>query len=291
MGNVQVSSQAMRELFSRDIPVSWMSFGGWFVGMSCGIGHGNIDLRRAQFRKADDLNICLDLSKRFVRNKVLNCRTLLRRNHDEVPKTVLDELATIGDSVNKAKDLASLLGMEGNAARIYFNAFPGMLRPEESEAMDFDFSKRTRRPPKDPVNALLSFAYSLLAKDIAVAVRLVGLDPFLGYYHQPRFGRPALALDLMEEFRPIIGDSVVISVVNKALITAKDFDRSSFGVALKPDARKRFLQAYEKRMQEEITHPVFKYKISYRRVLGVQVRLFARYLLGELNNYPEFRTR
>jgi CRISPR-associated protein Cas1 len=245
MGNVQISSQAMRELLGREIPVCWMSFGGRFAGVSDGLGHGNIDLRRAQFRKADDPNVCLALSRRFVRNKIANCRTMLRRNHDALPTRALEELSAITSAVDEAGDFQILLGMEGNAARIYFEAFPGMLRPAAGENLDFDFSKRTRRPPKDPVNALMSFAYSLLAKDLTVVIRLVGLDPFLGYYHKPRFGRPTLALDLMEEFRPIVVDSTVITVVNKGVVSAKDFTRSSLGVALKPEARKRFLHAYE----------------------------------------------
>jgi CRISPR-associated protein Cas1 len=141
------------------------------------------------------------------------------------------------------------------------------------------------------VNALLSFAYSLLAKDLAVTARAVGLDPFLGFFHQPRHGRPALALDLMEEFRPIIADSVVLSAINTGVVAGTDFIRSSLGVAMKPEARKRFMRVYERRLEEEVTHPVFGYRISYRRILEVQCRLLSRHLLGEIANYPEFRTR
>jgi CRISPR-associated protein Cas1 len=166
-----------------------------------------------------------------------------------------------------------------------------MLQPPGPERLAFDFAKRTRRPPRDPVNALLSFAYSLLAKDLAITARATGLDPFLGFYHQPRFGRPALALDLMEEFRPLVADSVVLSVINTGVVGVQDFLHSSLGVSLTPEARKRVLRAYERRLDEEVTHPVFGYRISYRRVLEVQCRLLGRHLLGELPEYPEFRTR
>ena len=131
----------------------------------------------------------------------------------------------------------------------------------------------------------------MLAKDLTVTTLAVGLDPFLGFYHQPRYGRPALALDLMEEFRPIIADSVVLGVVNNGIVSPDDFIRRGPAVALKPDARKKFLQAYEKRMDTLITHPVFGYRISYRRILDVQARLLGRVLSGELAEYPAFRTR
>jgi CRISPR-associated protein Cas1 len=289
-GNVQVSSQAIRELCGRGIPLCWMSYGGWLSGLTEGLGHNNVELRRAQFRTAEDPSRCLRLAKRIVRNKIANCRTLLRRNHPDAPRSLLHELSSQTDAVEEAVTLAELLGVEGNSARLYFQAFPALLHPP-AEGMVFDFSTRSRRPPKDPVNALLSLAYSMLAKDVTIAARTVGLDPFFGFYHQPRHGRPALSLDLMEEFRPIVADSVVLTAVNTGVITGEDFIRSGLGVALKPEGRRRFLQAYERRMDEEITHPVFGYRISYRRTLEVQCRLLARHLTGELAEFPEFRTR
>jgi CRISPR-associated protein Cas1 len=291
MGNVQVSSQAIRELCGRGIPICWMSYGGWLSGFTDGLGHNNVEIRRAQFRASEDPAASLRLARRFVRNKIANCRTLLRRNHPEAPEATLREMNALADATEEATRIPELLGVEGNAARLYFQAFPALLRPSADERLTFDFAVRTRRPPKDPVNALLSFAYSLLAKDVAVTARAVGLDPFLGFYHQPRHGRPALALDLMEEFRPIIADSVVLNAINTGLLASTDFVRSSLGVALKTDGRRRFMQAYERRLEEEVTHPVFGYRISYRRVLEVQCRLLARHLLGEIASYPEFRTR
>jgi CRISPR-associated protein Cas1 len=291
MGNVQVSSQAIRELCGRGIPICWMSYGGWLSGFTDGLGHNNVEIRRAQFRASEDPAASLRLARRFVRNKIANCRTLLRRNHPEAPEATLREMNALADATEDATGIPGLLGVEGNAARLYFQAFPALLRPSADERLTFDFAVRTRRPPKDPVNALLSFAYSLLAKDMAVTARAVGLDPFLGFYHQPRHGRPALALDLMEEFRPIIADSVVLNAINTGVVASTDFVRSSLGVALKTEGRRRFMQAYERRLEEEVTHPVFGYRISYRRVLEVQCRLLARHLLGEIASYPEFRTR
>jgi len=203
----------------------------------------------------------------------------------------LREMKALAEATESAPGLPELLGVEGNAARLYFEAFPSLLRASGGGELGFDFTTRSRRPPKDPVNALLSFAYSLLAKDLAVSARAVGLDPFMGFFHQPRHGRPALALDLMEEFRPIIADSVVLSAINTGVVTSADFVRSSLGVAMKPEGRKRFMRAYERRLDEEVTHPVFLYRISYRRILEVQCRLLARHLTGEIASYPEFRTR
>ncbi len=291
LGNVQVSAQAIRELCGRGIPVCWMSFGGWLSGFTDGLGHNSVEIRRAQFRAAEDPAAALRLARRFVRNKIANCRTLLRRNHPDAPEATLRDMGTLSEATEDASGPAELLGIEGNAARLYFEAFPALIRATGGAELAFDFTTRTRRPPKDPVNAVLSFAYALLAKDVTVTARAVGLDPFLGFYHQPRHGRPALALDLMEEFRPIIADSVVLSAINTGVVTGADFVRSSLGVAMKPEGRKRFMRAYERRMEEEVTHPVFGYRISYRRILEVQCRLLARHLLGEIPSYPEFRTR
>ncbi len=160
-----------------------------------------------------------------------------------------------------------------------------------ADRMLFQFDGRNRRPPKDPVNALLSLGYALLSKDLTIIVTGVGFDPYLGFYHQPRYGRPALALDLMEEFRPLIVDSVVLSAINTGAVRPDDFLRRGGAVSLTPAGRSKFIRAYERRMDEEITHPVFDYRISYRRTLEVQARLLARYLGGEISEYPPFATR
>ena len=189
--------------------------------------------------------------------------------------------------------MGELLGIEGNAARIYFANFVGLLKGSDDEQTPFklEFSRRNRRPPTDPVNALLSFAYSLLAKDLTIICHSVGFDPFIGFYHQPRFGRPALALDLMEGFRPLIADSVVINAINTGMVTQKDFIQVGPAVALTPKGRKGFLRAYEQRMDTLVTHPLFGYRVNYRRILEIQTRLLGRLVTGEVHRYEGFETR
>lgn len=180
----------------------------------------------------------------------------------------------------------------GAAAAQYFGNFSGLLKqPDKEGEFSFDFNTRNRRPPTDPVNALLSYAYSLLARTWTVTLSAVGFDPYRGFYHQPRYGRPALALDLMESFRPLIADSCVIQAINNGEVRPSDFVSVAGSVNLTNDGRKRFIAAFERRMSQEITHPVFGYKVSYRRLLEIQARLLGRFLLGEINDYPEFKTR
>ena len=286
MGRVQISTQAVQELCTRGIPVLYLSHGGWFYGMTSGMTHKNVELRRCQFRAAESEQVSLRIAQSFVETKIRNCRTMLRRNVDELDVGILDQLRRLAESAREVTSAASLLGVEGTAARVYYESFARTLRPAEDEKLTFDFDGRNRRPPRDPVNALLSLAYSLLAKDLTVAAVAVGFDPYLGFYHRPRYGRPALALDLMEEFRPIIADSAVITVVNTKVIGAGDFVRRGVAVALTDKARARFIDAYERRMGELVTHPVFGYRISYRRVLEVQTRLLARFLGGEVVDIP-----
>ena len=164
-------------------------------------------------------------------------------------------------------------------------------RDSRQRAFNFNFNHRNRRPPTDPVNAMLSLAYSLLAKDCTLAVLAVGFDPYLGFYHQPRFGRPALGLDLMEEFRPLIAESTVLSCINNRVVTEKDFVRAGEAVNLSAPGRKRFFQTYEQRMSSLITHPLFEYKVSYRRALELQARLLAKTLTAEIPEYVPLMTR
>ncbi len=301
-GNVQVTTQAMREMCTRNIPLTLFSTGGWFYGHMEGMAHKNVELRKAQHLTAADPARCLAFARAIVAGKIENCRTLLMRNHADAPETATRELRRLAGAADKATEIASLLGIEGMAAKTYFALFDGMLKPQNGKRSEsqagmpapqwaFNFNGRNRRPPLDPINAMLSYAYSLLAKDLAVTALAVGFDPFVGFYHQPRYGRPALALDLMEEFRPIIADSVVLWVVNNGIVAPGDFIRRGPAVALKPDARRKFIQAYERRLDALVTHPVFGYRISYRRVLEVQTRLVGRVLAGELAAYPAFRTR
>ncbi len=294
-GNVQVTTQALRDMIFNNIPISFFSLGGWFYGMAHGMSHKNVRLRQCQFASAQDPVIALKLARSFVHAKIRNSRTLLMRNHTELPKEISTRLKRLATESLDIDSVDSLLGVEGAAAQTYFSAFNGMIkqRPANNDepAFTFDFNGRNRRPPVDPVNAMLSYAYALLAKDLTVTAFLVGMDPFMGFFHKPRFGRPALALDLMEEFRPIIADSVVISVINNKIISARDFVRRGRSVALTDKARKKFIQAYENRMDTLVSHPVFGYQISYRRTLEVQTRLVARIVTGEIQDYPAFTVR
>ena len=197
-GNVQLSSQLMRAAFSRQIPVCWFSYGGWFQGVAHGLPSKHVELRRRQVGIAAQAG--LPVARRLVEGKIRNCRTFLRRNAREDTGPVLPQLKRLADQAASAESVESLLGFEGAAARLYFGRFAGMLKNDDLGT--FDVNGRNRRPPRDPVNCLLSYAYSLLAKDLTATVIGVGFDPYLGFYHRPRFGRPALALDLAEEFRP-----------------------------------------------------------------------------------------
>jgi CRISPR-associated protein Cas1 len=290
-GKVHVTTGVLQELCSQGVGVSFFSTGGWHYGTLAPHSAVNVHTRIAQFRLASDPGTSLPLARAFVSAKILNCRTLLRRNAREKPNRALDQLKRLANEAHRAGSIESLLGVEGSAARTYFQAFPAMLK--EAAAVDggFDFEGRSRRPPRDPVNALLSFAYSLLVRECHGALAKVGFDPSVGFLHQVRPGRPALALDLMEEFRPLVADSTVLSLLNTAAIQACDFVRAAGGVALSEAARRSFLSAFERRMAQEVTHPVFEYRLSYRRVLEVQARLLARVVVGELPGYPSFHTR
>jgi CRISPR-associated endonuclease Cas1/CRISPR-associated protein Cas4 len=290
-GGVQVSTQVIHELCRRNIPICYLSKGGWFYGVTNGIAHKNVEIRKRQFERAADPEHCLGLSKRFVHAKIANCRTILRRNHTNPPKDVLRDLKYDMDKIRSADSLGALLGIEGTAAQRYFSVFSGLLKTEPATTPEFNFKIRNRRPPRDPVNSLLSFAYAILTREWTVILQTVGFDPYLGFYHQTKYGKPALALDLMEEFRPLIADSVVITAINNGEVRKKDFVGRFGAVSLTPEGRKRFLQAYERRMGQEITHPVFGYRVSYRRILEIQARLLGRYLLDEIPMYPSFTTR
>jgi CRISPR-associated protein Cas1 len=294
MGNVQVTTQAVQALCEAEIPICYFSMGGWFYGITTGLNTRNVFLRRNQFRLAEQESFARTIARRLVAGKIRNQRTLLQRNHVEPNRLALLQMKDMADRAEGAGSLEELLGIEGNAARIYFGEFVGMMKPDEeagTSPLPFDMDGRNRRPPRDPVNAMLSLGYSLLAKDLTVACYAVGFDPYVGFYHQPRFGRPALALDLMEPFRALIVDSAVLTAVNTGMVTARDFVRAGGAVALTAGGRKGFFRAYEMRMDSLVTHPLFDYRVSYRRMLEIQARLLARVLEGEIGEYPVFTTR
>lgn len=285
-GPVQVSTQALHELLDRDISVCYFTSGGWFRGLAQGMAHKNIELRIRQHAVAADPAQALPLARAFVAGKIRGGRTLLRRNMAE-GSDVLDQLAQAARDAERAESVASLMGIEGMAAKRYFGCYAMLLKDERG----ISFDGRNRRPPTDPVNATLSFLYSLLARELTAATLGCGLDPYLGFLHQPRYGRPALALDLAEEFRSLLADSTALSLFNTGELTADDFVARAGAVALRPPGRKAVLNAWERRLLSEVIHPVFGYSVSYRRVLMVQARLLGRVLLGELPDYPAFKTR
>jgi CRISPR-associated protein Cas1 len=289
-GGVQITTAALQELCAREIGVSLFSYGGWHYGHVAAFSGKNVLLRIAQFELAARPDGRVRLAREFIAGKILNCRTLLRRN-GEPGREVLIRLKELADEAQATEAEERLLGLEGTAARIYFEEFGRLLKPRSGARAAFDFRLRNRRPARDPVNAMLSFAYALLVKDARIALCAAGFDPMVGLLHRPRPGRPALALDLMEEFRPLIADSVVLTVVNNDVVSEDDFVRAAAGVALSEAGRQAFLKAYERRMAQEVTHPIFNYTVSYRQVLEVQARLLSRVVQGELETYPSFRTR
>jgi CRISPR-associated protein Cas1 len=298
-GNIQITTQAVQTLCERDVPIAYFSMGGWFYGITRGLGERNVALRRDQFRLADDPAFCLKVARALVAGKIRNQRTLLQRNHVEPPQSAIGQMKWAVEQAERAGSLDELLGVEGNAARLYFAHFAGMVKTNDEPwsadcdkpLLSFDFTTRNRRPPRDPVNALLSLAYSVLAKDLAIVCHAIGFDPFIGYYHQPRYGRAPLALDLMEPFRPLIADSAVLSAINTRMIQPEDFVKAGDAVSLTVAGRKAFFRAYEQRMDTLVTHPLFGYRVSYRRMLEVQARLLGRLVTGELKTYPVFTTR
>jgi CRISP-associated protein Cas1 len=299
-GNVSITTPALSALLEREIPVTFHSHGGWFRGVAHGVGHRNVEVRTAQYRMSFDEASCLRFSKELVAAKITNQRTILRRNWRGEPDSrqyVLNHLAAARKSTDAASALTVLLGIEGDAAATYFRAFASLIRPPDDKQdqgngfAPFRFDARNRRPPTDPVNAMLSLAYAMLTRHLTISLTSVGLDPYRGFYHAPRYGRPALALDIMEPFRSIIADSVVLSAINTGEVGPNDFVVAATGTAMTQGGRRRFVEAFERRLSQETTHPVFGYQVSMRRMLVVQARLLSRFLLGELSNYPHYLPR
>src|SRR5712671_3305026 len=294
-GPISLTTPAMAALMREEIPVTYASSGGWVLGHTVSTGHRNVAIRIAQSRAAFDERRALAFARTLVAAKIRNSRVFLRRNFkvgDEAERDdAIEALARLADRAPHAATEAELLGLEGEAAARYFRLFNTMFGAAAQEFPEFSFEKRTRRPPADPINAMLSFGYAMLTRTWLTVLSAVGFDPYLGFYHHPRFGRPALALDMMEPFRPILADSTVIQVVNNGEVKPEDFLSAGPAVNLKPHARRAFIAAYERRLDQEVTHPVFGYRVSMRRLLEVQARLFARHLSGEIAEYPHYIVR
>ena len=287
-GAVQITAQAAQTCLEENVDVGYFSAAGRFLGALRGLPASGVDARVKQYEAFQNDYWRIKLAAECVRAKIRNQRVMLMRN-GEPGKAVLERLAHAADNASFASSIEQIRGIEGGAAASYFAAFGSMLKSDD--AIRFDFKRRTRRPPQDAVNAMLSLGYSILVKEIAGVCHLVGLDPFFGFFHQPRFGRPALALDLMEEFRPLIADSVTISLINRGEVDGSDFIFSTRGVSLNDRGRRRFWEAWFRRLDTEVKHPQFNYRMSYRRMLEVQTRQLWRFVRGEAIRYHGFTTR
>ncbi len=295
-GPVSASPELMAACMERGIGLSFLDANGRFLARVEGPCSGNVLLRRRQYRLADDPRAAAHLARWFVIGKVSNARTLLvrsAREREEPPETLLDTAQRMAERLVDLgrSDLAvdSVRGHEGEAAASYFAAFDAMIRPA---AADFRFSSRSRRPPRDPVNALLSFVYALLRHDCTSALAAVGLDPGVGYLHADRPGRPSLALDLMEEFRPALADRLVLALINRGQVAAKGFVLDATGgVSMDDETRRIVLVAYQERKQAAITHPTTGEATTFALIPHVQARLLARAIRGDLDHYPPFLVR
>lgn len=293
-GAVSMSPFLMYHCAENDVSVSFLSEYGKFLARIQGPVSGNVLLRREQYRRADDPVASAEIVRSFLIGKLSNVRTVLRRaRRDHADKTDFQTLEKSESRITqylqrleRVRPVDELRGIEGEAAASYFNAFPQLITVNDSA---FAFTGRNRRPPLDPVNALLSFIYTLLVHDCRSALEGVGLDPCVGYLHCDRPGRPSLALDLMEEFRSFLAERLVLSLINLKQIQAKDFNDSAGGaVTMTDDARKEVLTAWQKRKQEEITHPYLGEKCKVGLLPHLQAQLLARHLRGDLDAYPPF---
>ncbi|WP_028708763.1 CRISPR-associated endonuclease Cas4/Cas1 [Propionicicella superfundia] len=287
-GHVQVTTEALWKLWEAGANVMWFSYGGWLNGWAQGKPSGYSELRRRQVAAHAQGSA---VAAAMISGKIRNQRTLLRRNAKSDVSGAVAGLGRLAAKATTATAREDLLGFEGAAARTYFDRFASMLSCDQAISDAFRANGRNRRPPLDPVNASLSFCYSLLVRDVVATCLAVGLDPYIGVLHRNRYGRPAMALDLAEEFRPLVAESVTVSLLNTGQLRSSDFRSSSVGTALTQQGRRTLIAGYERRMATELKHPVFGYSVSYRRALEVQTRILAAVLIGELDAYTPLTTR
>ena len=293
-GQVSCSPPLMGLCGERNVAISFLTEHGKFFARVQGPVSGNVLLRREQYRRADSEVVSARIAQSVVVAKIANCRTVLLRGirdhaeNTQVPalKAATVRLARLLDDLRQPAPLDTVRGLEGDAARTYFDVFDHLVTAQKE---DFFFHERSRRPPLDNLNALLSFFYTLIVHDVRAALETVGLDPAVGYLHRDRPGRPSLALDLMEEFRPVLADRLALSLINRQQIRGKGFTKTETGAVLMDDAtRKEVLVAYQKRKQEEIQHPFLGEQVEVGLLPFVQAMLLARYLRGDLDGYPPF---
>ncbi|MFD0896603.1 type I-C CRISPR-associated endonuclease Cas1c [Loigolactobacillus binensis] len=293
-GRSGASPALMSECMQHSIPMTFLSPQGKFLGRVIGISKGNVVLRKRQYHIAENLTASSLIARNFIIGKIYNQRWMLERatrDHGlviDTPrfKSVSSQFKEVTKQIIQCVDLETIRGIEGNAATQYYSLFDQLILQQKD---NFQFHGRNRRPPLDNVNALLSFTYTLLAHDTAAALETVGLDAYVGFMHQDRPGRISLALDLMEELRGVYADRFVLRLINKRIVSAKDFQKKENGaVLLRDEARKRFLTEWQARKQDTIVHPYLNEKIAWGLVPYCQALLLARYLRGDLDAYPPF---
>lgn len=291
VGNIGVTTPAVTYLLDHGTPLVYLNSSGQLRGRLVGAAARNLELRHQQYRRSEDAAFCLSISRVLVRGKLENqcvlAQRMVRSRNDPRPPavgTIEEQIAAIGAAPN----MDTLRGLEGTGAKAYF----GVLRSAFQH--DLGFQKRARRPPPDPINALLSLGYTLLGENLFAALEIVGLDPYDGFYHADRYGRPALALDLMEEFRGVIVDSVVLNLINREIIGADDFATAKdaeHGVSLKRPALRKFFHHYAARMNTPVLHPYYGKRWTYQKCFEAQARLMRKTIEGELPEYVPFRTK
>ena len=293
-GNVLCSPFLLGHCAKNDVSISFMTEYGRFLARVQGPVAGNVLLRRTQYRQADDLDASAKMAKMFIAGKIANCRTVvsraLRDHGDKLDKAALNRCVNDFSAhlrhLLQENDLDVIRGIEGKAANDYFSVFDHLIVTAKT---DFVFSGRNRRPPLDRVNCLLSFLYSLLYHDIRSALETVGLDPAVGFLHRDRPGRLSLALDMMEEFRPVIADRLALSLINRGQVKKKGFTVTESGaVTMDDDTRKILLVEYQKRKQTEIEHPYMQEKMPLGMLFFAQAQLMSRYLRGDIDDYPPY---
>ena len=293
-GYTGISPALMGYCAERNISITFLTMNGRFLARVVGESRGNVILRKTQYRISDNEERSALIARNFILGKVFNNKWVVERMTRDHPlrvdvsqfKEVSDQLTLIINDIMKCTNLEILRGLEGQAAVTYNKIFDQMILQQKET---FYFKERTKRPPLDNVNALLSFAYTLLANDVASALESVGLDAYVGFLHRDRPGRASLALDVMEEIRGIYADKFVLSLINNKVVDGSDFVKKESGaVLMKDEARKKFLNAWQKRKQDKITHPYLGEKIEWGLVPYAQSLLLARYLRGDLDEYPPF---
>lgn len=296
-GNVSCSPFLMGLCGERRVTLAFFTENGRFLARVYGPVHGNVLLRKEQYRRSDDLIASASIARSMVLGKISNCRVVLQRTmrdrgsnvDNSVLSAAVGHLAEQVFNVKNETNLDSLRGLEGVAANAYFGVFDQLIQNDKE---NFFFKDRSRRPPLDNMNALLSFLYTLLVHDVGSALEGVGLDPAVGFLHRDRPGRPSLALDVMEELRPYMADRLALTLVNRQQVSAKSFCKTESGaVVMNDECRKTVLVAWQKRKQEEIVHPFLEEKVHIGLLPHIQALLLSRYLRGDLDGYPPFLWR